>query len=162
MCWYIIHSTLCESVVPHFSHNSLRPRSLNGLVKMQATARSSQHEPVSATPVRRLRGCSVSGSKPGHATPMRSIRLSHGFAKIVHCPSLHETLWLEKTSGRFEPCALYKMAPHCCLYQSGARMLSRPCAMADLEAVPREPRSLVRCRFSRFVALWIWGFAFLG
>jgi hypothetical protein len=41
-------------------------------------------------------------------------------------------------------------------------MLSRPHAVDDLEAATLESGSLVRSRFSRFVALWICDLATLG
>jgi hypothetical protein len=41
-------------------------------------------------------------------------------------------------------------------------MLSRIYAVFDLEPVPWGSGALVRCRFSRFVALWICDFSALG
>jgi hypothetical protein len=41
-------------------------------------------------------------------------------------------------------------------------MLSRPHTVVDLEAATLESGSLVRYRFSRYIALWIYSFAALG
>jgi hypothetical protein len=69
---------------------------------------------------------------------------------------------LDGTSAVFNPYPLCNMAPRNCPYQSGARMLSRAHAVVDLEGATLESGSLVRCRFSRYVALWICGLVTLG
>jgi hypothetical protein len=51
-------------------------------------------------------------------------------------PAPTERYGLVKTSVRFEPCLLCNMVFHCCLYQSGAGMLSRSYVVVDLEAAP--------------------------
>ena len=66
---------------------------------------------------------------------------------------------LDRTSAVFKPYPLCNMAPRCCPYQSGAGMLSRPHTVVDLEAATLESGSLVRCRFSRLVALGLCSFS---
>jgi hypothetical protein len=46
---------------------------------------------------------------------------------------------LDRTSVHSKAYPLYNSAPHCCPYQSDARMLSRPYAVADLHATLWEP-----------------------
>jgi hypothetical protein len=57
---------------------------------------------------------------------------------------------------------LYSVATRSYPYQSGASMLPRPYAAVYLRTVSWEPRPLVECRYSRYVALWICGLATLG
>jgi hypothetical protein len=61
-----------------------------------------------------------------------------------------------------KPYPLCNMAPHRRPHQSSARIPLRLHAVVDLDAAPWEPGSVAQCRFSRFVALWIFGFAALG
>jgi hypothetical protein len=69
---------------------------------------------------------------------------------------------LSEASVCFKACLTYNMALHCYPYRYGIRMLSRLYAVIDREAATWEPRLLVRCRFSRFVALWLCRFRLGG
>lgn len=84
-------------------------------------------------------------STPGLAT----------FARPVHLSPPTKRYGLDGTSLYFKLCLLPKVASHCYPYQSGERKLSRPYTHFDLEAAASEPGSLLRCRFSRFVAFCI-------
>jgi hypothetical protein len=138
---------------------SLQPCSLNGLVKMQTAARYFGHEPVSVMLMRWLRGYSVSGSKLLSRAPFVC---GMALPNLSSARSPTKRHYLDRTSVSFKPYPLYNTVSHCCPYQSSARMLSQLYAVVDLEAGLWEPGSLVWCRFSRFLALWICGFAVLG
>jgi len=95
-------------------------------------------------------------------TPHSPTLSSHGIAELVQCP-LPTKRWCGQDKRPFQtlPIVQYNMASHYCPYQSGVRKPSRPNPVIDLEAAPLEPGSLLGCRFSRFVALWLCGFVAL-
>jgi hypothetical protein len=139
-----IETSLFETIYVFIVWLSSRPYSLNGLVKMQTAARSLSDELASATLLRWLRVCSVSGSKPGHA----AYRVPHSSevwrrrSCLVPAPRPNAVVW---TGRAFPP------KTTCCTIQHLTLVFGSPVrgchhdlsqSVVDLETASEELRSL--------------------